>query len=301
MFKIAFVFLVLMGFVLVTYVPFHRFHEVVVRQLLNARRLGVSYVTAYVDNVFAKEQVELLGLIVDRVNDRVTERTGNWRSRCGAWFSIIRDHLQLGKPFVVVDSDNEVVNPDKVLRFIDWVVHEHVPMAGVLDTTALVGGKDTPPQFMRRTVKVIEEYGMKIGFYEAYKPSLRENPFFIGPKQIVVLNLVGVRDRVVGLLDRVERAFTAVNPVLRNYISDETLLGLLAHLLGICCVPYLVGGTVHHVHSSTPGVTQRHYKHLVARAHYEFAKALCREGLCDRWYLARYLLSNLYNALGWLA
>jgi hypothetical protein len=294
-----------MEFALVTYVPFHRFHEVVEWQLLNARRLGVDYVTAYVDNVFAKEQVELLGLITDRFNDKVTVRTGNWRSRCGTWFSIIRDHMRLGKPFVVVDSDNEVVNPDKVLRFVDWVVKKYVPMAGVLDTTALVGGKDIPPQFMRRTTKVDEEYGMKIGFYETYKPSLRGNPFFIGPKQIVVLNLVGEGgiydgEKVSRTLGRIERAFTAVNPVLRNYISDKTLLGLLAHLLGICCVPYLVGGTAHHTHNSTPGVVQRHYKHLVARAHYEFAKALCREGLCNRWYLARYLLSNLYNALGWL-
>ena len=286
---------------MVTYVPFHRFHEVVKWQLLNARRLGVDYVTAYVDNVFAKEQVELLSLITDRFNEKVNIVPGNWRSRCGTWFSIIRDHMQLGKPFVVIDSDNEVSEPNKVGKFIDWVVNEGIPIAGVLDTTALANGKGIPLQFLARTSMVIEdEDGMRIGFYETYKPGLRGNPFFIGPKQIVVLNLVGVRDKVVGLLDRVERAFTAVNPVLRNYISDETLLGLLAHLLGICCVPYLVGGTVHHVHGSTPGVTQRHYKHLVARAHYEFAKALCKEGLCNRWYLARYLLSNLYNALGWL-
>jgi hypothetical protein len=202
---------------------------------------------------------------------------------------------------VVIDSDNEVSEPNKVGKFIDWVVNEGIPIAGVLDTTALINGKGIPMQFLARTSMVIEdEDGMRIGFYETYKPGLRGNPFFIGPKQIVVLNLVGVRDKVVGLLDRVERAFTAVNPVLRNYISDETLLGLLAHLLGISVIPYLVGGTVHHVHGSTPGVTQRHYKHLVARAHYEFAKALCKEGLCNRWYLARYLLSNLYNALGWL-
>jgi hypothetical protein len=294
-----------MGFVLVTYVPFHRFHEVIEWQLLNARRLGVDYVTAYVDNVYTKEQVELLGIITDRFNEKINIVPGNWRSRCGTWFSIIRGHLRLGKPFVVIDSDNEVVNPDKVLRFVDWVVKKYVPMAGVLDTTALVGGKDIPPQFMRRTIKVDEVYGMRIGFYETYKPGLRGNPFFIGPKQIVVLNLVGEGgiydgEKVGKTLGGVERAFTAVNPVLRNYISDETLLGLLAHLLGICCAPYLVGSTVHHVHGSTPGVEQRHYKHLVARAHYEFAKALCKEGLCNRWYLARYLLSNLYNALGWL-
>jgi len=290
-----------MEFVLATYVPFYRFHEVIKWQLLNAHRLGVDYVTAYVDNVFAKEQVGLLELIADRFNGKVTVRTGNWRSRCGTWFSIIRDHMQLGKPFVVIDSDNEVAEPERVSKFIGWAVKEGIPLAGVLDTTALVNGRGIPFQFLVRTSTVVEdEDGMRIGFYETYKPGLRGNPFFIGPKQVVVLNLVGVRDKVMGLLDRVERAFTAVNPVLRNYISDETLLGLLAHSLGIDVVPYLVGGTVHHVHGSTPGVTQRHYKHLVARAHYEFARALCKEGLCDKWYLLRYLLSNLYNALGWL-
>jgi hypothetical protein len=180
-------------------------------------------------------------------------------------------------------------------------------MAGVLDTTALVNGRGIPLQFLRRTSDVIgDEDGMRIGFYETYKPGLRGNPFFIGPKQIVVLNLTDAEelkehlDVIKGLLDKLERAFNAVNPAIRNYISDETLLGLLAHLLGIDVVPYLVGGTVHHVHGSTPGVTQKHYRHLVARAHYEFAKALCKVGLCNRWYLARYLLSNLYNSLPWL-
>ena len=295
------------NFALVTYVPFYRFHEVIKWQLLNAKRLGVDYVTAYVDNVFAKEQVDLLELIVDRFNEKVNIVPGNWRSRCGTWFSIIRDHMQLDKPFVVIDSDNEVTEPDKVSKFIDWVVNEDIPIAGVLDTTALVNGRGIPMQFLVRTSFVAEdEDGMRIGFYETYKPGLRGNPFFIGPKQIVVLNLMGAEELkghlgiVRGLLDRVERAFNAVNPVLRNYISDETLLGLLAHLLGICCVPYLVGGTVHHVHGSTPGVTQKHYKHLVARAHYEFAKALCKEGLCNKWYLIRYFLSNLYNSLSWL-
>jgi hypothetical protein len=288
-------------FVLVTYVPFYRFHEVLKWQLLNARLLGVDYITVYVDNVFAKEQVDLLELIIDRFNDKVTVRTGNWRSRCGTWFSIIRDHIQLGKSFVIIDSDNEVAEPEKVGKFIGWAVEEGIPLAGVLDTTALVNGKGIPMQFLMRTSMVIEDKdGMRIGFYEIYKPSLRGNPFFIGPKQVVVLNLVGVRDEVMGLLGRVERAFTAVNPVLRNYISDETLLGLLAHLLGMSVAPYLVGGTVHHVHGSTPGVVQKHYKHLVARAHYEFAKALCKEGLCDRWYLLRYFLSNIYNSLPWL-
>ena len=288
-------------FALVTYVPFHRFHEVIKWQLLNARLLGVDYITVYVDNVFAKEQVDLLELIIDRFNDKITVRTGNWRSRCGTWFSIIRDHMQLGKPFVIIDSDNEVAEPERVSKFIGWAVEEGIPLAGVLDTTALVDGKDIPPQFMKRTPMVIEDKdGMRVGFYQTYKPGLRGNPFFIGPKQIVVLNMAGVRDKVMGLLDRIERAFTAVNPVLRNYISDETLLGLLAHSLGIGVVPYLVGGTVHHTHNSTPDVTQKHYRHLVARAHYEFAKALCKEELCNRWYLARYLLSNLYNAMGWL-
>ena len=117
-------------FALVTYVPFYRFHEVIKWQLLNAKRLGVDYVTAYVDNVFAKEQVDLLELIVDRFNEKVNIVPGNWRSRCGTWFSIIRDHMQLDKPFVVIDSDNEVTEPDKVSKFIDWVVNEDIPIGG---------------------------------------------------------------------------------------------------------------------------------------------------------------------------
>ena len=206
-------------FALVTYVPFHRFHEVLKWQFLNAHRLGVDYVTAYVDNVFTKEQIDLLELIVDRFNEKINIVPGNWRSRCGTWFSIIRDHMQLGKPFVVIDSDNEVAEPEKVRKFIDWAVNEGIPIAGVLDITALVDGRGIPMQFLVRTSFVVEdEDGMRIGFYETYKPGLLGNPFFIGPKQIVVLNLMGAEELkghlgiVRGLLDRVCLLYTSPSP-----------------------------------------------------------------------------------------
>ena len=124
---------------------------------------------------------------------------------------------------------------------------------------------------------------------------LRGNRLFIGPKQVVVLNIPPSWE---GMIERVGRAFFSVNPSLRQYISDETVIAAVARAGGQDLAPYLVGGTHHHVRGGrTP---YQSYRRLIARAHYEFARALCREGMCLHRYLIRYLINNLYNGLTWL-
>lgn len=72
--------------------------------------------------------------------------------------------------------------------------------------------------------------------------------FFIGPKQVVALMKLPEPE----ILNKVERALNSVDVWLRGFISDETLLGVIAHLMGIEEVPWTIAS--HHLHhGSTPG------------------------------------------------
>jgi len=280
-------------FVLATYVPFDRFHEVLRWQLKNAERLGAGGVVAYVDGVFDEGQLEALR---KAVGDAPVEiRHGLWRSRGGTWFSIMSHQITSEAAYVVVDSDNEVLDAYGLLEYVRWCGGAGHPICGVLDSTALAG--DEVPEYIRRgTARFVRVNGLEVGLYRIVRPLLRGNPLFIGPKQVVVLNLPPSWE---GIVERVGRAFFSVNPSLRQYISDETVIAAVARAGGQRLAPYLVGGTYHHVRSGrTP---YQFYRRLIARAHYEFAKALCREGMCFYRYLVRYLISNLYNGLTWLA
>jgi hypothetical protein len=279
-------------FVLVTYVPFDRFHEILRWQLKNAEKLGADSVVAYVDGVFDEGQLEVLRKAVGGAPVEI--RHGLWRSRGGTWFSIMSHQIASETAYVVVDSDNEVVDAYGLLEFVRWCGGAGYPICGVLDSTALAG--DEVPEYIRRgTARFVRIGGLEVGLYRIVRPLLRGNPLFIGPKQAVVLNIPPSWE---GIIERVRRAFFSVNPGLRQYISDETVIAAVARAGGQELAPYLVGGTHHHVRGGrTPYPS---YRRLIARAHYEFARALCREGMCLYRYLIRYLASNAYNGLTWL-
>jgi hypothetical protein len=279
-------------FVLATYVPFDRFHEVLRWQLKNAEKLGVDSVVAYVDGVFDERQLEVLRKAAGSAPVEI--RHGLWRSRGGTWFSIMSDQITAEAAYVVVDSDNEVVDAYGLLEFIRWCGGAGYPICGVLDSTALVG--DEVPEHIRRgTARFVRIGGLEVGLYRIVRPLIRGNPLFIGPKQVVVLNIPPSWE---GMIERVGRAFFSVNPSLRQYISDETVIAAVARAGGQDLAPYLVGGTHHHVRGGrTP---YQSYRRLIARAHYEFARALCKEGMCLHRYLIRYLISNAANGLTWL-
>ena len=279
-------------FVLATYVPFDRFHEVLRWQMKNAEKLGASGVVAYVDGVFDEGQLEVLRKAVGGAPVEI--RHGLWRSRGGTWFSIMSDHIASEVPYVVIDSDNEVLDAHGLLEYIRWCGGAGYPICGVLDSTALVG--DEVPEHIRRgTEDFMRIGGLEVGMYRVVRPLLRGNPLFIGPKQVVILNIPPSWEDIV---ERVGRAFFSVNPSLRQYISDETVIAAVARAGGQRLAPYLVGGTYHHPRGGrTPYPS---YKRLIARAHYEFAKALCKEGMYLCRYLVRYLISNIYNGLTWL-
>ena len=92
--------------------------------------------------------------------------------------------------------------------------------------------------------------------------------FFWGPKQVVYLRSFPDNE----LIGRIYKAFMCVTPWIRNLVSDETLLGLIAWLSGVEHVPWTVAS--HHFHHGS-GLPPS--KCLIAMAHAQFAKGLWRE------------------------
>jgi glycerol dehydrogenase-like iron-containing ADH family enzyme len=71
------------------------------------------------------------------------------------------------------------------------------------------------------------------------------------------------------LVNKLGVAISHITPYLRNLVSDETLLGVMAWLLGINKVPWVVAS--HHFHHESG---RRADEFLVARAHTQFAQGL---------------------------
>jgi len=242
----------------------------------------------YVDNVYHEKQREILARVL---SGNVEVRFGNWRNRNNTWIAMLRDFHTLGGEVMVVDSDNSVTED---LPRIHGELRGH-PIYTILDEEAW---RRNPQHFLIRSRK-IGELGINgstkpLYAYRVYDNSISGlfrggSVFFIGPKQVVALMKLPEPE----ILDKVERALDSVDVWLKGFISDETLLGVIAHLMGIREVPWTIAS--HHLHhGSTPG---RATKLLVAAAHYQFAKGLVR-GFSRpefRRYQLKYALSMVRN------
>jgi len=279
---------------LVTYLPFNRIHEVEEYFMRNVQLIGPSEAMAYVDNVFRDEQRDILGRVLSDAGVEV--RTGNWRSRDMTWFQMLAD-LQGSEDLLFVDSDSVA---DEHFHEIHRQMEAH-GMYGLLDREGWVRGGGTGNAFARysRLLGYISIDGgrRRRPFYEhrTYNPSPlhKGSVFFIGPKQLVFFRRAPDGD----LVDRVRRAFLNVPSPLRQSVSDETILGLIAYLSGFRGVPWTIGSRHYH-HGSGPEGSPVD-EALAASAHLHFAKGLRREFGPRREFLAyelKYTLSLMRNA-----
>jgi len=272
---------------LVTYLPFHRIHEVGEYFLRSVENAGAEESMVFVDNVFHPSQRRILEREL-----HIPFEAGNWGSRGATWFAMLRGLGGRGE-VVFVDSDNvldpgfrEVTGriPGDAYGILDWeewgrgAVHfaRRSSPSGELD----LGGRRLP-LFAYRVYD-----GSAAGLLRG------GSVFFFGPKQAVGLRRFPGPD----LVERVERAFLGVQHDLRRLISDETVLGVLMHLMGIGEVPWTVASHHYH-HGSTPGQA---FKPFVAMAHAQFGRNLYAEFRRPefRRYWLKYRLSFLRNGLG---
>lgn len=269
---------------LATYLPFYRLHEVVDYFVLNVEMVRPKRAIVYIDNVYTQRQLKVVETLLPR---GIEYRVGNWRSRGGSWLAILRDHYEFGGDLLVVDSDN-------VLAESFMNVHRCLSKYFIYSILDLPSGDMSNSAFVKRSRKTHE--GCEHYLYPVYARGLsalfRRGPvFFIGPKQAVYLR--SPVDRRV--LERVDRAFERVPPVLRQYISDETVLGVVAYFCGVEEVPWTFA-SLHYAHGSTPGSPVRH---VDALARYKFAKALHEEfrRVETLKFALKYLLAFYKNAI----
>ncbi|MDG6928410.1 MAG: hypothetical protein JRN01_08110 [Nitrososphaerota archaeon] len=248
--------------ILVTYLPFYRVHEVIEYFDKNVQTVKPSKAMVYVDNVFNPKQIEILRSIVP---PHIELRTGNWRSRSGTWFTMLKDLQGLGE-VAIMDSDNLLDD-----SFIEANSRMGYDMYTVLDREAWSRGA---PNVMARSREAgeIEVKGQKVKVYayRIYEPSLRRKGtvLFIGPKQVVVYRKLPE----LTLIEKVEQAFMDVPAEFRGFINDEGVLGILAYLSGIRETPWIVLSTHMHHGSEHPASGRR--RAIVASAQLSFAKSL---------------------------
>ena len=274
--------------ILATYLPFYRIHEINEYFEKNINIIKPNKAIIYIDNIYKDKQREILEKIIP---DHIEVRTGNWRNRNDTWIAMLKDFHTLSGDFIVVDSDNVV---DPVFPEIHMKLRNN-PVYTILEFESW--GRN-PSHLLTRSRKIgdVDLNGeiRPLYAYKVYDDSIggifRGGPlFFIGPKQVVAFSKLPDLD----LVTRVERALSAVDPWLRNFISDETLLGVLAYLMGIKEVPWTIASHHYH-HGSTSGSAT---KILVASAHYQFSKGLLREFKNSVFirYNIKYLLSIMKN------
>lgn len=273
---------------LATYLPFYRIHEINEYFENNINIIKPDKAIVYIDNIYKENQKEILKRILP---DHIEVRTGNWRNRNDTWIAMLKDFHTLSGDFIVVDSDNVV---DSTFPKIHEKLRSN-PIYTILDFEAW---ERNPGHFLARSRKIgdidLDGKTRPLYAYKVFDSSIGGifrggSLFFIGPKQVVAFSKLPDLD----LVTRVERALSAVDPWLRNFISDETLLGVLAYLMGIEEVPWTIASHHHH-HGSTLGSAT---KILVASAHYQFSKGLLRElknNIFIR-YNIKYLLSIIKN------
>jgi hypothetical protein len=276
-----------MAMILATYLPFFRVHEIELFFLKNISIIKPKFSIIYIDQVFNNKQIELLRRVLP---EGVEVRFGNWRNRNDTWIAMLTEFLQAGvTPVVVVDSDN-------VVDEIFLTLHEklaHNPIYTVLDEESWQNGAHA---VLSRSRLIGDINGKPVYAYKVFdgrfKNILRGGPpFFIGPKQVVVISKLPPPD----LLNSLQRALSRVDAQLRNLISDETLLGIMAYAMGIREVPWVVASHHHH-HGSAPS-RGKVSELLTAIAHYQFAKSVARELRLReiRLYRLKYMISILHN------
>ncbi|MFP3200503.1 MAG: hypothetical protein RXR06_11580 [Thermoproteus sp.] len=268
--------------ILATYLPFYRIHEINTYFINNINVIQPKISFVFIDNVFNDEQKKILKRVLP---DNIELKYGNWRNRNNTWIDMLKELQEIGSEALIVDSDNVI---DSTLASLHPRLKSY-PIYTVLDEEAW---KRNPHHFLSRSRKISELDGNQIYSYKVFstKNILKGGSmFFIGPKQVVAISKFPEKE----LLTKIERALNRVDVWLRNFISDETLLGVIAHLMGIEEVPWVVAS--HHLHhGSTPGKAT---EVLVAAAHRQFARGLMREFGNREFYLyyLKYSASLLWN------
>lgn len=277
---------------IITYLPFHRLHEVLDYFIKNAELINVKHKVVYIDNIFTERQLDLLRRAIP---EDVEIRHGNWRDRNLTFVRIFRDAKEENWDALVVDSDNIL---DKKLIKFDRELVSRFGFYTVMDYAGIKGPK--AKGWWDRSIKLgsikvddeeIEVYGFKIF-------NLWKTVFFIGPKQAVRLSRSLLESLNYSMLEKVEESLRDIDARVRSCLTDETVLGLLLFYSNIRVTPWVIMS--HHMHhGSTETKDLRTLKLLTATVHAQLGRRLLKKGLDKRilWYYIRYKTAQLYNFL----
>jgi len=184
--------------ILITYLPFHRLHEVASYFVKNVELVRPERAVAFIDNAYDEGQREAARKVLPEGVEYVF---GNWGSRDDTWIAMLKWLRSSG-----VEGDALFVDSDDVLtggfpeihRLLLKAAEENGLRAyGVLDLECWEAGA---AHFLRRS-----EPSDVVGVfsYKVYDPRYffkGGNPFFWGPKQAVYLGRLPDEGLVLSLI-----------------------------------------------------------------------------------------------------
>lgn len=245
--------------IIVTLVPFYRIHEINTYFIKNSILVNAEEKIVYVDNVYSEKQLDLLRQILPNVKIK----GGNWRNIPGTFLSILKE-MQNFNEMIIIDSDNlldeDFLEVNNKIKSDLYTLTEHSSW----------NSKNNMERSRKIGVIQTSHSERPLMAYKVFSPKLRQlgSNFSIGPKQAIILR----KNIDLGILKKIEAAFNDIPPELRPYLSDESILGIIAYLSGYKEIPWTIG-TTHMHHGSIPKAS-RIRKILVPEAYYKFAKSL---------------------------
>jgi hypothetical protein len=277
---------------LVTYLPFHRIHEVGETFKYNFEQTHAKRAIVYVDNIYTDVQKRLVQRVSETLMENVETRPVNWMDRSLTLLNIIEDSMVEPTDTLIVDSDNFLGE-----NFGD--LDNRLQEAGFGYYTIMERGYPTMHRFIARS-RVIGTVtltnNMLIQVYGYRVTGTWRGIFFIGRKQAVKLDkqLLRKLDRRV-ILDA-QKALLKMPLPLRNNMSDETTLGFVYYYSGVREVPWCIHST-HTAHESTQNVSPIFKRMLSSSAICFFARSLPKRRYPRvAWMYTRYKLAQTYYA-----
>ena len=266
---------------LLTYLPLSRIDDIQKYFNKNYEILRPKRSIIYIDTgrLTAKEleQLSIRPMIRQYTRPSYEIRLGGWTDRNLCLMQLLSD-LQNDTEFdnlYIIDSDNLL---ESSFQETDSSMEE----AGFSFYTVM-DRADKRKRLLERSELIFSDKKLQVWRYKIFRRTWI-SPFFIGPKQGIRMNKQFVDSLNKTMIRSISDAMRSLEPNLRNFVTDETTLGMLLHYSGVGSTSWIRHGA----HMQGPRPSHADYL-LCALAFSRFGKSMMKRhnGLGIKWYYLR--------------
>lgn len=265
---------------LITYLPFVRAGDIAAYFSKNREILKPRRAIAYVDSDSSDWKREAVNRIV---GEGIEIRMGEWNDRTLCLVDIFKDLREMEfERALIVDSDNVL---DSDFQAIDGSMQrEGYDFYTVMDHTS---PSEFRKHFIGRSKLVGTVYNYRIA-------GTWHGIYFIGPKQGIVMSSGFVASLHQDILSAVSESMKGIPARARQFMTDETTLGIILYYSGTKLTPWVVGSHHYRVPPSEASVMT-----FTATAWASFGRALLNRFFTPRvlWFYLRYKAALIFRSL----